>query len=472
MKYQAHINLEFCNKSNVIKYLFKYINKGSDRVTATVGETYHVGESSQVVDEIKQYYDCRYLSPSESMWRIFAYDIHHRWPSVQRLTFHLPNQQHVVFDDADIITHVYLRNKDLLTMFTSWMMAKRRFPDGWSLTYVEYPGKFVYCSNSREWKPRQRGFSIARLSFAHPSSGELFYMRMLLNVHRGCTSFRSIRTVNGVTYDTFQEACSAMGFLIDDKEYIFAIKEVAEVASAAQLRRLLRSEKRIVINVASSGIASLLLPGGKTAHSMFNIPVELTEDTVCRIKKDSAKAEVVRLANLIIWDEAPMTNKLAFEALDRTLRDIMVSVSDRNKDLPFGGKVVILGGDFRQVLPVIPKGSRVEIVMASINSSVLWKYCKVLCLTKNMRLTMGLEQSTPQELRSFSDWILQVVEGRCRTVVSDKLFVDIPSDLIIPVLENPVEDIVNTIYPNLVQNFRDPSFFQDRAILAPTVDNV
>ncbi|RYR48040.1 hypothetical protein Ahy_A07g034036 [Arachis hypogaea] len=234
----------------------------------------------------------------------------------------------------------------------------------------------------------------------------------------------------------------------------------------------LRSEKRVVINVASSGIASLLLPGGKTAHSMFNIPVELTEDTVCRIKKDSAKAEVVRLADLIIWDEALMTNKLAFEALDRTLRDIMVSVSDRNKDLPFGGKVVVLGGDFRQVLTVIPKGSRAEIVMASINSSVLWKYCEVLCLMKNMRLTMGLEQSTPQELRSFSDWILQIGEGRCGTVVNDKLFVDIPSDLIIPVSENPVEDIVNTIYPNLVQNFRDPSFFQDRAILALTVDNV
>ncbi|XP_016178901.1 ATP-dependent DNA helicase PIF1-like [Arachis ipaensis] len=215
----------------------------------------------------------------------------------------------------------------------------------------------------------------------------------------------------------------------------------------------LRSEKKIVINVASSGITSLLLPGGKTAYSMFNIPIELTKDTVCRIKKDSAKAEVVRLADLIIWDEAPMTNKLAFEALDRTLRDIMVSVSDRNKDLPFGGKVVVLGGDFRQVLPVIPKGSRAEIVMASINSSILWKYCKVLRLTKNMRLTMGLEQSTPQELRSFSDWILQIGEGRCGTVVSDKIFVDIPSDLIIPVLENPVEDI-------------------DRAILAPTVDNV
>ncbi|XP_025625339.1 uncharacterized protein [Arachis hypogaea] len=215
----------------------------------------------------------------------------------------------------------------------------------------------------------------------------------------------------------------------------------------------LRSEKRIVINVASSGIASLLLPGGKTAHSMFNISVELTEDTVCRIKKDSAKAEVVRLADLIIWDEAPMTIKLVFEALNRTLRDIMVSVSDRNKDLPFGGKVVVLGGDFKQVLPVIPKGSRAEIVMASINSSVLWKYCEVLCLTKNMRLTIGSELSTPQELKSFSDWVLQIGEGRCGTVVNDKIFVDIPSDLIIHVLENPVEDI-------------------DRAILAPTVDNV
>ncbi|RYR42792.1 hypothetical protein Ahy_A08g039234 [Arachis hypogaea] len=168
----------------------------------------------------------------------------------------------------------------------------------------------------------------------------------------------------------------------------------------------LRSEKKIVINVASSGIASLLLPGGKTAHSIFNIPVELTEDIVCRIKKDSPKAEVVRLADLIIWDQTPMTNKLAFEALDKTLRDIMVSVSDRNKDLPFGGKVVILGGDFRKVLLVIPKDSRAEIVTASINASVLWKYCEVLQLTKNMRLASGLEQSTAQELRSFSDWIL------------------------------------------------------------------
>ncbi|KAL1330530.1 hypothetical protein AAHE18_12G116100, partial [Arachis hypogaea] len=453
MKYLAHINLEFY----------------PDRVTVTVGDTNQSAQYSQVVDKIKQYYDCCYLSPSESMWRIFAYDIHHRWPSVQRLTFHLPIQQHVVFDDADIITHVYLSNKDLVIIFTSWMIANRWFPEGRVLTYVEYPSKFVYCSNCREWKPRQRGFSIRRLSFAHSSSGELFYMRMLLNVQRRSAIFRSnnesrrvanifllkiekllqnngkslrnyagmplpntslasqfsnLMLLHELQYDTVsllrehdenilklnEEQRVIYDKIIDcvsNKRhgffFVYGFGGTGKIFLYRVLSARLRSEKKIVINVASSGIASLLLPGEKTAHSMFNIPVELTEDTICRIKKDSPKDKLIRLADLIIWDEAPTTNKLTFKELDRTLHDIMVLVSDSNKNLPFGGKVFVLGGDFRQVLPVIPKGSRAEIVMASINSSVLWKYCEVLRLTKNLRLANGLEQSTAQELSFFQD---------------------------------------------------------------------
>jgi len=81
-----------------------------------------------------------------------------------------------------------------------------------------------------------------------------------------------------------------------------------------------------------------------------------------------------------------MTHRHCFEALDRTLRDIMRHSDTESLDKPFGGKVVVLGGDFRQILPVIPGGSRQDIVLSTINSSYLWSSCVVLSLTQNMRL--------------------------------------------------------------------------------------
>ncbi|XP_057760381.1 uncharacterized protein LOC130980749 [Arachis stenosperma] len=238
MKYRAHINLDFCNKSNVIKYLFKYVNKGLDHVTAIVSNVHVGNQNTRALDDIKEYFDCRYLSPCEFVWRIFSYDIYHRWPSIQRLTFHLPNQQHIIFDDRDIISSILVRKKNLVTMFIAWMLANMVYPEGKCLTYVEFPRHFVYVVHNREWKPRQRGFSISRLSFVPPTAGELFYMRLLLNVQRGCTSFKSIRIVNGTTYDTFQEACFALGFLTDDNEFVEAIKEAALLGTGLQLKQL------------------------------------------------------------------------------------------------------------------------------------------------------------------------------------------------------------------------------------------
>ncbi|XP_072077992.1 uncharacterized protein [Arachis hypogaea] len=101
MSYQAHVNIEYCNKSNAIKYLFKYVNKGPDRVAVGVTKEASSGEDAQVIDEIKEFYDCRYLSACEAVWRTLAYDIHQRWPSVMRLTFHLPGEQNIIFKDDD-----------------------------------------------------------------------------------------------------------------------------------------------------------------------------------------------------------------------------------------------------------------------------------------------------------------------------------------------------------------------------------
>ena len=149
----------------------------------------------------------------------------------------------------------------------------------------------------------------------------------------------------------------------------------------------IRKRREIVFPVASSGIASLLLPKGRTAHSRFGIPLLPDETSMCRMGPGSDLAGLMKKTKLIIWDEAPMTNRFCFEALDRSLRDVMRGREGRESDKPFGGLVVFFGGDFRQILPVVPKGSRQDIVHASICSSRrIWDSVKVLKLTKNMRL--------------------------------------------------------------------------------------
>jgi len=100
----------------------------------------------------------------------------------------------------------------------------------------------------------------------------------------------------------------------------------------------------------------------------------------CYIRKQDDLTTLIRQTKLIFWDEAPMTNKLIFEAVNRTLRDLI----DRNE--PFGVIVFFMLGDFRQVLPIIPWGSHVDIVFASIKNSYLWEFVEVFCLLENMRV--------------------------------------------------------------------------------------
>ena len=86
----------------------------------------------------------------------------------------------------------------------------------------------------------------------------------------------------------------------------------------------------------------------------------------CRISAQSDLAKLIRQAELIVWDETPMMNRNVYKAVDRTLRDI------RRIDAPFGGKLIVLGGDFRQVLPVIPHAGPAEVVASCINRASFW----------------------------------------------------------------------------------------------------
>ena len=82
------------------------------------------------------------------------------------------------------------------------------------------------------------------------------------------------------------------------------------------------------IAVASSGIAATLLLNGRIAHSIFKIPIQLNEDYICSINKNSKSGKLFKSCTFIVWDECTMTHKHALEAVDRMLRYIV------NKDKP------------------------------------------------------------------------------------------------------------------------------------------
>jgi len=165
--------------------------------------------------------------------------------------------------------------------------------------------------------------------------------------------------------------------------------------------------------MASSSIAALLLEGGCTVHSRFKIPiVGLCGSSACYVPLNNPQAALIRVACLIVWDEAPMAHKHVFEAVNRTLQHVMGAVDPALKDMFFGGKVVVMGGDFRQLLPVVPRGTRGQIVDASLKrSAILWHSVKVRHLHENMRVQRLLAQGganaaiDAQQQQAWADYL-------------------------------------------------------------------
>ncbi|RYQ94353.1 hypothetical protein Ahy_B08g089256 [Arachis hypogaea] len=231
------------------------------------------------------------------------------------------------------------------------------------------------------------------------------------------------------------------------------------------LSSAIRSIGKIVLNVASSGIASLLLPSGRMTHFRFSIPITITDESTCNIKYGSLKAELLIQSSLIIWDETPILNKMCFEALDRTLRDLMSVTNQHKTHQPFGSKVVALGGNFKQIFLVVPKGSRHDILTTTVNSSHLWSFCKVLKLHTNMRLLISSSDQDEGEMKRLANWILDIENGNIGSVVGDESEIEISDNLLITTTDDPLS-------PNLLQNMSDYRYFHSRVILAPTLESV
>ncbi|KAJ4805065.1 ATP-dependent DNA helicase PIF1 [Rhynchospora pubera] len=212
-----------------------------------------------------------------------------------------------------------------------------------------------------------------------------------------------------------------------------------------------RSRKLIAIATATSGAATNNMPGGRTSHSRFKIPLKLEGTPMCTVSKQSGIAELLRRATLIIWDEASMSKRQAVEALDRTLKDITDSCH------PFGGKIVVFGGDFRQVLPVVRRGTKAQIIDATLPMSPLWTYIKKRKLTRNMRAS-----SDPW----FAQFLLNVGDGTEPSIGND--FIRVPNEMIIQytIEEESVNVLIETVFPSLNENGHRTNYIASRAILS------
>ncbi|XP_074378184.1 uncharacterized protein LOC141719710 [Apium graveolens] len=215
VKYQGHINIEWCNQGRLIKYMFKYVNKGPDRATLAVERDDNAltdeNNKCKNINKVEDYVACRYLSSIEAF----------------------------CFRENEPLPSVVHRIDPKATMFIQWFLTNKEDSAARELTFVEFHEKFLWDETQKIWKRRKNKISvIGRIVYVHPTAGERFYLRMLLNFVWGAMSFEDVHTVNGIVYNTYKEACFHHGLLECDDEWHAAITDASIHQTGVQLREL------------------------------------------------------------------------------------------------------------------------------------------------------------------------------------------------------------------------------------------
>ncbi|KAG3166565.1 hypothetical protein PC128_g19681 [Phytophthora cactorum] len=242
-KYNCRVNVEICSTMQSVKYLYKYVYKGQDRATValrgrrewgrhTAGNT-NVNNEEEVVDEIQQYLDARYLPPPEACWTIFKYDMQKKSHHVHRLPVHVEGGQMAHYSTAATLQDVLELNQ--FTMLTAFFeLCGLETPEGLvarGLLYHEMPIHFVWKKvvTRNTWMSRKQGGdkAIGRMISVSPRDTIRFYIRLLLCYRRGPISYDDLKTVEGETHATFKGAALAMGFLDSDEDNHRCLTEAA-----------------------------------------------------------------------------------------------------------------------------------------------------------------------------------------------------------------------------------------------------
>ncbi|XP_021763637.1 ATP-dependent DNA helicase pfh1-like [Chenopodium quinoa] len=203
-----------------------------------------------------------------------------------------------------------------------------------------------------------------------------------------------------------------------------------------------RMSGKIVLPTSTSGIAAANIPSGRTAHSRFKIPLDSETSLACDVPKQGSLAALIRETTLIIWDEASMAKKENIESVELLL---------------------LFGGDFRQVLPVVPRKTQREAVAASLVNSHIWPWLEKLHLTENIRA---------REDPPYASFLLSLGNGQLQS--NGNAYVQVPPHIVSYYHESddPINHLAATAFPELEHAVFSPDIFTERAILTPLNDAV
>lgn len=236
--FDAHINVEAVHSVKAIKYICKYIHKGSDMAAF---------EISNKNDEITEYQMGRYISSNEAVWRIFGFAMHERYPTVVQLHVHLENGQRIYFTEQNARERVTNPPNTTLTAFFQ-LCQNDAFAR--TLLYHEVPKYFTWNASKREFQRRKQGAivqsycdlfetdTLGRVYTVHPNNSECFFLRMLLHTVKGPISFEALKIVNNEICSTYREACLKLGLLEDDLHWDMTLTEASVTSFPNQIRTL------------------------------------------------------------------------------------------------------------------------------------------------------------------------------------------------------------------------------------------